>query len=137
MLELALKIEKDDKMNRQKLEKKVRGTVDSLLYEKGYVAPVDLFMQMDKLTKQDYEAWRKKQVPFLERVIQGNLGQLSFIMKQLRKCARERGLKPSFTDYRSGGKGEKIRLRFSKTGQASIEKHYATHYVSPKLKKSK
>ncbi|HET7578501.1 MAG TPA: hypothetical protein VFK33_04395 [Bacillales bacterium] len=57
-------------MNRQKLAKKVKGTVDTLVYEKEYASPVDLFMKMDKLSKKDYEAWRKKQVAYLERVLQ-------------------------------------------------------------------
>lgn len=121
-------------MNRQKLTKKVKGTVDTLVYEKGYVSAVDLFMRLDKLSKHDYEAWRKKQIPYLERVIQGNLSNLSFTMKELRKHAQNRSLKPSWTAYRSWGKGPKVKLRFSKSGQASIEEAYATHYVSPKKK---
>jgi len=39
-------------------------------------------------------------------------------------------LKSSVSDYRKWGKGNRIQLRFSKSGDRNIEKHYATHYSS-------
>jgi hypothetical protein len=124
-------------MNRQQLAKKVRGTVDHLVFEKDYVSPVDLFMSMDKLSKQNYEAWRKKQIPHLEKVLLGNLNQLSFILKQLRSHAKSRGLKPSWTGYNSWGKGRKVRLQFSKSGNPKLEEAYATHFVDTKEKRQR
>jgi hypothetical protein len=44
--------------------------------------------------------------------------------------ARKHDLKPSWTAYNKWGKGNKTRLRFSKSGDENIEKLYATHYVS-------
>ena len=41
----------------------------------------------------------------------------------------EIGLKPLKTVYKSWGKGEKILLRFSITGNNLIEELYSTHYV--------
>ncbi|MFC4617580.1 hypothetical protein ACFO4N_02415 [Camelliibacillus cellulosilyticus] len=122
-------------MNRQDLKNKVVRSAGKLLNEKGYVSPVDLFLEMDKLSKKDYEAWRKKQIFYLERVIKGHLNQFSFIMKVLKTYAHEQGLKPSWTAYQSWGKGQKVRLRFSKSGDPNIEKAYATHFVKPRIKK--
>jgi hypothetical protein len=52
-----------------------------------------------------------------------------FTLCQSKGYAAKQGLKPSWTDYRKWGKGGNIRLRFSKSGDASIERAYATHFV--------
>ena len=121
-------------MNRQQLPSKLRAIIYELLQQKGYVTAVDVFMKLGYLDPKDYERRRMKRVPYLERVIKVNLSRISFIMKALRRICREAGLKASWTGYNSWGKGKKIRLRFSKTGNESIERAYATHFV-PKKKK--
>ncbi|WP_082927420.1 hypothetical protein [Paenibacillus oryzisoli] len=70
-------------MNRQDLQKKVRHTVHQLAWEKGFVSPLDLFLKMDKISPKLVEEWRFGRVPYLEKVLLGNLGQFSFIMKEL------------------------------------------------------
>ncbi|MFC7395196.1 hypothetical protein [Scopulibacillus cellulosilyticus] len=119
-------------MNRQEMAIRVRNIAEAIVYEKGYVSAVDLFIRMDKLSVKDHEKWRKRQVPYLERGIMGNLKQLSYIMKELRSYAQNRGLKPSWTYYYSWGKGPKVKLQFSKYGDPSVEKIYATHFVDAK-----
>ncbi|MFC4767388.1 hypothetical protein [Effusibacillus consociatus] len=37
-------------MNREELKRKVRGTAETIIREKGYVSAVDLFIRMDKLS---------------------------------------------------------------------------------------
>ena len=118
-------------MNRQELGIKVRHTMNQLVREKGYVSPLDLFLKMEKVSPWLVEEWRCGKVPYLERVIHGNLNQFSFIMKEFRKTARELNLKASYTAYMSCGKGQKCPLRFSKSGDAQIEQLYCTHYVKP------
>ena len=49
-------------------------------------------------------------------------------MKVVRAYAAANGLKSSFTDYRQVGAKDR-KLRFSKSGNPTIEKAYATHYV--------
>jgi hypothetical protein len=51
------------------------------------------------------------------------------MMKEFRKTAREMTLKESYTAYMSWGKGTKRPLRFSKSGDSQVERHYSTHYV--------
>jgi hypothetical protein len=51
------------------------------------------------------------------------------MMKEFRATASELNLKESWTAYRNWGKGPKRPLRFSKSGDAQIERRYATHYV--------
>jgi len=119
-------------MNNSKLREKVRVTAGTLLYEKGYISPVDLLMELEYLTQKSYTDWRHKRVPYLERVCKTNLSKLSTIMKELRKYAKDNNLRSSWTAYNKWGKGKKIRLQFSKTGNKNIEKAYATHYLKPK-----
>ena len=122
-------------MNRQQILSKLRTTTTELLQQKGYIAAVDVFMKLGYLDPKDYENWRLKRVPCLERVIKVNLSQINFIMKALRRGCLDAKLKPSWTGYSSWGKGRKIRLRFSKSGDENIERAYATHFII--LKKQK
>jgi len=64
------------------------------------------------------------------------LGKINFIMKTVRRNSTNGGLKPSWTAYRSWGKGKKVPLRFTKTGDRMIEEAYATHFVSKRKKKT-
>jgi hypothetical protein len=121
-------------MNREELKKKVRVTAGSLLYTKGYISPVDLLIAMEKLSPKNYEDWRMGRIPYLEKVCETNLSKLTSIMKELRSYAHENGLKSSLTVYQKWGKGNKIRLRFSKSGIPQIEEAYATHYIRPSQK---
>jgi hypothetical protein len=125
-------------MNRQEIAAKVTAAAHGLLAAKGYVSPVDVLLAMGKLSREDHERWRSRQVPCLERVLPGNLSQFQFILKTLRAWAlNEHRLKPSPTAYVSWGKGRREPLRFSKTGHTYLEQQYATHYVNPTLAKEK
>jgi len=118
-------------MNNSKLKEKVRRTAELLIREKGYISPVDLLMKLDYLTLKNYEDWRKKRIPYLEKACEINLNKLSVIMKELKQYAKENNLKSSWTAYNKWGKGSKLKLQFSKTGKEEIEKAYATHYLKP------
>lgn len=103
-----------------------------MLSEKGYVAPVDLLQRLGWLKPEDYENWRFRRVPYLERVVTGSLARLSFAMHEFRRWARGQGLRPSWTNYRSWGCPHRITLRFSRSGEPAIEQAYATHWLPPK-----
>ena len=116
---------------------KICSTMELQCKKRGYAAPVDVLMDIGVLPKQKYENWRNGRIDYLERVCTVNLHKLSFIMSQIRAYARKQGLKPSFCYYKQwgvkkkNGQGHKpvVPLRFSKSGNAEIEKNYATHYV--------
>jgi hypothetical protein len=103
----------------------------ALLHEKGYIAPVDVFLRLGSLTQADDERWRRGQIPVLERVIQINLTRITFIMQALRRHSLQGHLRPSLTVYTSWESRARRRLRFSVSGQAQIEAAYATHYLRP------
>ena len=121
-------------MSKKRIEESVYRNAIVLLEEKGYISPVELLVMMDRLKSKEVEDWRFKRIPYLERVIAGNLGKVNHILQTLKKFAGEQNLKPSITVYKSWGKGPKKLLRFSKTGNADLEKLYSTHYVGEKSK---
>ena len=122
-------------------DKELIGAVHSAMYQQcqrwGYAAPVDVLMDIGVLPKKKYEDWRFGRVSYLESVCTVNLCTLSFIMHQMRVYAQKAGLKPSFCYYKQWNTGKKngqghktvIPLRFSKSGNAEIERWYSTHFV--------
>lgn len=116
-------------MNNADLEKEVKRLVHLNRYEKGNVCSVDILLQLDYLTKKDYEDWRFGRVEYLEKVCNINLSKLTLINKFIKKYATEIDLKSSWTGNNQFGKGIKCRLRFSKSGDKTIEDRYATHYI--------
>jgi len=119
-------------MNRQQLAGKIGPVSSRLLKEKGYICIKDVFVELGYLNEKDYELWRLKKIPYLEKCIKVNLGTISFIVKTVRRNCENGNLKPSCTAYKSWGKGPKIDLQFSKSGQPQIERVYATHYLKSK-----
>jgi hypothetical protein len=125
-------------MNRTELERKAKTTAGQMLQAKGYISMVGVLMAMGTLTKENYERWRFRQVPHLEKVLPGSLNKFQFLLRTLRSHARdELGLTPSRTVYTSWGKGRRQPLRFSKYANPHIEELYSTHYVSRRLKQAK
>jgi len=117
-------------MNKLELEQKIRIILSEVSSQKGYVSPVDVLMQLGYLSKNDYETWRKGKIEYLEKVCYVNLGKLSTISRTIKKIAEKMKLEPSWTAYNKYGKGPKIGLQFSKSGDKNIENAYSTHYVN-------
>ena len=118
--------------NRRDLVRALSAVTSELLKEKGYICFVDVFMKLGYLSQSDYENWRFQRVSSLERVLNVNLSRINFIMKTVRQNSLKGHLKPNMTVYKSWGKGKKMRLQFSKSGDPTIETAYATHFVNPK-----
>jgi len=71
------------------------------------------------------ESWKRGEVPYLERVIRCNLSRAGRILRVLRFHAHDLNLGPSITCYHH----RKRPLRFSKSGEPSIEQAYSRHFV--------
>ncbi len=118
-------------MNDEELTAKVNSAMYKQCRNRGYAAPVDVLLDIGVLTKQKYEDWRFGKITYLESVCNVSLRKLSLIMHRIRVYAKENNLKPSFCYYKRWGMKKKpaIPLRFSKSGNADIERWYATHWV--------
>jgi len=118
---------------KHKLYPAVARAVAEILRSSNFVAPVELLMRLQRLSKNHHEDWRFGRVPYLERVCVGNLSKLSDILRILQHHATAIGLKPSHTIYHKWGKGGKrILLRFSKFGDPNVEAAYSRHWVAGK-----
>jgi hypothetical protein len=120
-------------MNRRELEQAAIGAADRCLKSMGYISMVDVLMEMGKLSREDYERWRFRKVPFLERVIQGNLAKINTVLRAVRSNSARGKMIASWTAYMSWGKGKREPLRFSKSGDPNLERAYATHYLLPRV----
>jgi hypothetical protein len=119
-------------LNRNDLIKQMNEASSVVLREKGYICFVDVLIQMGKLGRENYEAWRFRLIPYLERVITVNLAKLNYMLRKLHENAKKGGLRPSRTAHVSWGKGARIPLRFSNSGDPNIEEAYSTHFLKPK-----
>ena len=110
---------------------RIERVVAAILAKDKVVTSIDVLIGMGLLTPDRLADWRFGRVPYLERVINCNLTRLSRILRILRFHVHDLNLVPSMTVYVRHGKGPKQRLRFTKTGDAGLEKAYATHFVWP------
>jgi hypothetical protein len=123
-------------MNDRRLEQRVVAIAEAALSERGFVTAIDIFLGLGWLAPSGEQAWRQGRTPYLEAVVTANLSKISTAMKVFRAWTRRRGLKPSETAYLARARG-RATLRFSKSGNAGIERAYRTHWVSPQLSERK
>ena len=118
--------------NQKKLEARIAAAAESALAARKVVSAIDILQGIGWLQQSWLEAWRRGQVPYLERSISANLHKISTAMKIFRSWAQGRGLKPSETAYVARTR-DRRRLRFTKSGDENIERAYRTHWISPEL----
>ena len=97
-----------------------------ILKESDEISPVAILLQMGNLMPKDYESWSRGQVPYLERVFQGNLSKANRILRIIRFHAHDLNMVPYQHSYRQIGTNRP--LRFSKTGDEGVETAYSRHF---------
>jgi hypothetical protein len=124
------------RINRQTLPARVARVAEAALAAKKYVSAIDVLTGMGWLLPDALQRWRRGQVDCLERVVQTNLSRISETMKLFRAWARAKGLNPRETHYVAHTR-HRPTLRFSRSGDPTIERLYRTHWVSPELAERK
>jgi hypothetical protein len=119
-------------MRPQDLEERVTRAAEAALADHRFVSAIDVFVGLGWLAPSHLDTWRQGRVKCLERVVQANLHKITVAMAAYRRWAGARGLNPSATDY-VARTPDRRPLRFSVSGDASIERAYRTHWVSPNL----
>jgi len=122
--------------NRAKLERQIAVAATSALSARQVVTPVEVLIGIGWLNAADVEAWRRGRVPYLERVATAYLAKLSTALRLLQGWAHRNGLTPSETAYVAWTR-DRHRLRFTRTGDVTIERAYRTHWISPALAEAK
>lgn len=124
------------KKPRTPLRDRVEKAAEATLAARDYVSPIDVLVGIGWLDLGAVERWRRGQVDYLERVVQTNLPRISEAMRLFRSWATKKGLNASETGY-VARRPRRETLRFSRSGDATIERLYRTHWVSPNLSEKK
>ena len=103
--------------------------VGKILARADVVAPADILIEMGNLSKKNYEAWRKGQIPYLERAFEGSLSKANRILRIIGFHTHDLNMVPRQTAYHQWGNETNRILRFSKSGDPNIEKAYSRHYI--------
>jgi hypothetical protein len=122
--------------NEKRLLKRIAAAGEATLDDRKFVTSIDVLIGIGWLSAAHVELWRRGRIPYLERAATANLRKLGTALRLFRRWAEGNGLKPSETVYVAWTR-DRRRLRFSKTGDAGVERAYRTHWVSPELAKAK
>jgi hypothetical protein len=122
--------------NRKPLADRVIEAAEHALAAQDYVSPIDVFLGIGWLDPGAPRRWQQGQVDCLENAAQLNPARGSEAMKLLGAWAARKGLLASETDY-VARTPQRQTLRFSRSGDPSIERMYRTHWVSPALPERK
>src|SRR5690242_3054462 len=122
--------------NRNTIADRVIKAAEGALAAQDYVSPIDVLVGIGWLDPGTVERWRRGQIDCLERVVQANLPRTSEAMKLFRSWATGRGLSTSPTHY-VARTPQRQTLRFSRSGDPTIEGLYRTHWVSRELSEKK
>jgi hypothetical protein len=115
---------------------RVTRAAEAALAAQGYVSSIDVLVGIGWLDPTHLQRWRQGQIESLEHAVRTNLSRISEAMKLFRSWAAQKGLHPSETTYVARSP-QRQTLRFSRSGEHSIERLYRTHWVSPELSERK
>jgi hypothetical protein len=122
--------------NREPLEDRVIKAAETVMKEQNYVSPVDVFAGIGWLDGGLHTGGRQGRTGCLERVIRSGPARVAEAMKLFGDWATRKGLQPSEIRYFARNV-QQSELRFGISGDASVERLYRTHWVSPKLSEKK
>jgi hypothetical protein len=122
--------------NRKALADRVIRAAEASLAAQNYVSSIDILVGVGWLVPSALERWRRGQIDYLERALQANLSRISEAMNLFRSWAIEKGLAASETQYVTRAPMRRD-LRFSVSGNPTIERLYRTHWISPLLSQKK
>jgi hypothetical protein len=103
--------------------------VAKILQRSNIVAPVDVLLEMGNLSKKDHDAWRRGQVPYLERVLEINLSKANRILRIIGFHVHDLNMVSRQIVYHQLGSGKNRILRFSKSGDRKLEESYSKQYI--------
>lgn len=122
--------------NHNKLRVRVVAAAEGVLARQGFVSPIDVLVGIGWLDQATLKRWKQSQLAYLEAGIQAKLSRVSEAIRLFRAWATEKHLHPSETAYVAKTPA-RTALRFSESGDASIERLYRTHWVSRDLSAKK
>jgi hypothetical protein len=124
------------KRNPRPLDERVTEAAEVALAHQKYVTAVDVLLGVGWLPPSLLKQWERGQAACLEETMQVNPLTLSEALRLLQAWAERNGLAPSETEYVARTPQRQV-LRFSRSGDAAVERLYRTRWVSPELPEKK
>src|SRR5712691_6264658 len=122
--------------NSRPLADRVIKAAQASLAAQDYVSPIDVQLGIGWLDPNTEKRWRLGQIDCIEGVLQTNPARIAEAMELLRSWAAGQGLLASEAAY-FARTPQRQTLRFSRSGDPTIEQRYRTHWVSPVLSEKK
>ncbi len=122
--------------NPRPLVDRVVEAAEASLAAQKYASPLDVLVGIRWLDPGAVDRWRQGRIDCLEGAIQTNPSRISEAMELFRSWATEKGLMASETQY-VARTPQRQTLRFSRSGNPTIERSYRTHWISPALSEAK
>lgn len=112
-----------------KLRSRVIDAAESALARQGYTSAVDVLTGIGWLDPTTLRRWKQGRLPSLAECMQTKPARVAEAMEALRAWAMEKQLHPTETQYVAQTPARPM-LRFSSTGDETIERFYRTHWLS-------
>jgi hypothetical protein len=122
--------------NKQPLDERVARAAEAALADHDYVSAVDMFLGIGWVDGGTVKRWLQGQLDCLEQTLQANPARVSEAIQLLHSWANRNGLIPSEASYVARTPGHQ-KLRFSRSGDPTVEQTYRTHFVSSQLSEKK
>lgn len=122
--------------NRRPLAERVTEAAERALADRQQVSPLDVIGGMGWVDGGTVDRWRQGRIDCLESAVQANPVRVAEAMELLRSWAADKGLLASEAQYVTRTP-QRQALRFSRSGDAAVERAYRTHWVSPALPEQK
>jgi hypothetical protein len=122
--------------NTRALVDRITEAAEASLAAQGCVSPVDVLLGIGWLDPGAPKRWRLGQIDCLEAAIQTNPSRITEAMTLFRSWAAGKGLSASETQH-VARTPQRQTLRFSRSGDPTIEQLYRSQWVSPELSERK
>lgn len=116
----------------KRLEERVIAAARAALADRQVVSAIDVLLGLGWLSRSGEQAWRQGRMPYLEAAVTTNPSKVSNAMRFFCRWAQREGLQSSDASYLARSPARRS-LRFSRGGEASIERAYRTLWLSPRL----
>ncbi|MGD8914031.1 MAG: hypothetical protein PVJ68_14995 [Candidatus Thiodiazotropha sp.] len=107
------------------MNRRIEEQIDQLILEKGEYHPLELLLQEERLSYEDYEAWRSGEIRDLADLLFGNPEQILKSLEQAADYLQRLGWESERLIYRERGRPDAGPLRFSQESRFDDSFHRA------------
>ncbi|GAB3475702.1 DUF2293 domain-containing protein [Amycolatopsis cihanbeyliensis] len=115
-----------------RLRSRVLAAAENALARDKYVAPIELLGALGWLPPPRAEEWRQGRIPYLAQALPVEPDRILSVLGYLREWAEDSGLVPTEIGYPAGTRDRRP-LRFTASGDESLERSFRTHWISTEL----